>query len=140
MSGVNPITLARPSKPYPEFPLFAHATGRWAKKIRGRLNYFGRWEDTDGALTKCLEQKDALQSEVGGQKTESSSAASGSQTGAWGRELEPSGILGTARDNRLALPFHRVSSDAGLDRFWMDFTGDVVSKLVAEKLPLVVAR
>ncbi len=60
MSEVNPITLARPSKPYPEFPLFAHATGRWAKKIRGRLHYFGRWEDTDGALAKYLEQKEAL--------------------------------------------------------------------------------
>jgi integrase len=51
---------ARPAKPYPEFPLRAHATGYWCKKIRGRLHYFGRWDDPDGALAKYNEQKDDL--------------------------------------------------------------------------------
>jgi integrase len=50
----------RPTKPTPAFPLFAHAAGYWAKKIRGRLVYFGPWSDPDGALAKYLEQKDAL--------------------------------------------------------------------------------
>ncbi len=56
-------TSARPSKPdkpRPDFPLFAHATRRWAKKVRGKFHYFGPWDDPDGALDEWLRVKDYL--------------------------------------------------------------------------------
>jgi len=50
------------SKPYIDFPLFPHPTGRWAKKVRGKLCYFGStMADPQGeaALSVWLEQRDA---------------------------------------------------------------------------------
>jgi len=53
-------TAQKPEKPYADFPLFPHATGRWAKKIKGKLHYFGPWSDPDGALALYLHNQHAL--------------------------------------------------------------------------------
>ncbi len=61
MSASNSTAKSRPGKPYPGFPLFAHATGRWAKKIRGKLHYFGKVAGGhEPALERYLKDKDCL--------------------------------------------------------------------------------
>lgn len=45
-------------KPRPDFPLYKHATGQWAKRVRGKVHYFG--SDPNAALEKWTKQKDDL--------------------------------------------------------------------------------
>lgn len=62
-AGGKAARPGKPAKPRPDFPLYAHAVGRWAKKVRGKIVYFTKWtEDPKGvtALEQWLEQKDDL--------------------------------------------------------------------------------
>ena len=45
---LSAVTTAR--KPYAGFPLTPHPSGRWCKKIRGKLHYFGKLASPDAAL------------------------------------------------------------------------------------------
>jgi len=40
-----------PSKSYPGFRLSAYRNGQWAKKIQGKIGYFGPWADPDAATS-----------------------------------------------------------------------------------------
>jgi hypothetical protein len=44
--------MQKPSKPTPDFPLFAHNAGYWAKKVGDRTRYYGPWSDPDAALAR----------------------------------------------------------------------------------------
>lgn len=59
-NGQTPSLPARskPAKPHPDFPLYLHASGQFAKKVKGRVHYFGT--DPQAALEKWVVEKDAL--------------------------------------------------------------------------------
>ena len=49
------MKTAKVKKPYPEFPLFAHQSGVWAKKIKQKMWYFGPLDNPTAALEKYNE-------------------------------------------------------------------------------------
>ena len=44
----------KPAKPYFPFPHTAHNNGPWCETIRGKVHFFGVWEDSDAALRNYL--------------------------------------------------------------------------------------
>ena len=58
------VVSCKPTKPAKPTgcPLFPHANGSWAKKIRGKLHYFGPWGDLPGALASYEKKRVALHS------------------------------------------------------------------------------
>jgi integrase len=58
--STTPAPAVKPAKPHPDFPLTPHNNGRWVKKIRGKLHYFGRWDNPQAALDEYLAAKDDL--------------------------------------------------------------------------------
>ena len=57
------VAAGKVAKPHPDYPLTPHPTGRWCKKIRGKLHYFGKIdgdEKGEAALNDWLEKKDDL--------------------------------------------------------------------------------
>src|SRR5580658_6682229 len=49
-SRLSAATTVR--KPYEGFPLTPHPSGRWCKKRLGKLYYYGKLDDPDGALER----------------------------------------------------------------------------------------
>lgn len=48
----------RPKKPYKDFPLNFHPTGRFSKKVRGKVRYFGRWGNVKDGKVVAVENLD----------------------------------------------------------------------------------
>ncbi|HEY2911110.1 MAG TPA: hypothetical protein VGI99_12740 [Gemmataceae bacterium] len=46
------------AKPYKDFPFFLHSTGQWAKKISGKMHFFG--VDVEAAADRHSREKEAL--------------------------------------------------------------------------------
>jgi integrase len=53
----------RPKKPYPKFPLTPHPCGKWCKKIRGQMHYFGQWATRQNGRLVRVEGDGAKESE-----------------------------------------------------------------------------
>lgn len=60
---MKPKNTTKPTKP-DGFPLFPHRNGQWAKKIRGKMWYFGPWKDPDAAVARLDREFDLINAGV----------------------------------------------------------------------------
>jgi integrase len=104
--------MPKPAKPRPDFPLFAHNSGQWAKKIRGRTHYFGVWSDATAALERYIRERDDLYA---------------------GREPRRDGQLSVADGCNHYLHAKRLQADAGTitDRTWSEYR-ETCRRIVAQ--------
>ncbi len=111
-NSTTSLSAGKPGKPYSDFPLFPHGNGKWAKKIRGKLYYFGKWADPQGALEEYMAQREALHS---------------------GRPAKPDALtIKSLGDRYLTARKHDVEAGELTQRSWDDYY--VVAQLVADVL------
>ncbi len=108
-----------PDPPYKDFPLSLRVDGRYCKKIRGKIHYFGRWPDWQAALDEYVKQRDGLHA---------------------GREQQPIGgyTLGEAINHFLDFKQARVDGGKLTPRSLSDYkrTCELLTMGVNENTPL----
>jgi integrase len=127
--------IERPPKPYDGFPLTPHASGKWQKKIRGRIYYFGNWAtvvngvltrvEDDGWAEALKEYERQAQALHAGRRPRRRSAAVAD-------EDEPEGLTINELCNRfLAAKTRKVASGELGDRMFLDYK-EITDMLVAQ--------
>jgi integrase len=115
----------KPDKPYPDFPLYPHPSGRWCKTINGKKEYFGPWEDWRAALANFQAWKDDLY--VGRRPN---------------RHAQGVSTIADLCNSFLEEREARVQSGALTKRCWTDYKSscDIVVKVLGKSLALSQLR
>jgi integrase len=144
----------RPAKPSPDFPLFAHQSGYWAKKVKGKMVYYKKWaDDPDGSKSMAVlekQQKTALRvAQVKPEKPHPDFPLNSHADGSWYRYIPGFDYvkLGSWRDDpkgEKALELFSIERDdwfAGINprNKATDQIADVLANVLAHKLKEVEA-
>jgi integrase len=118
----------RKKKKAEKFPLWLHPLGYWAKKVRGKIHYFGK--DQDKALAEWMRQKDDL---LAGREPKSKAQAEAEGTGLvvgklcddflnWKRELLTTGELSQRTFTTYLQSCQRLSAALGKHKLVEELT------------------